>query len=86
MTCNEKPILTVKLNLMLAATLVLSQQVLLTEANYEEIKAQILPPALLETADKVPWTPDLWTAVVRANHQDKPVLLWVMNGHPLACT
>ncbi len=71
---------------MLAAILALSQTVVLTDATYEEIKAQIIPPALTESAQKIPWVADLWTAVVYAQQQDKPILLWVMNGHPLACT
>jgi hypothetical protein len=28
----------------------------------------------------------LWEAVVRANREHKPILLWAMNGHPMACT
>ena len=36
--------------------------------------------------DTVPWRPTFWEAVVEAQRQDKPILLWAMNGHPLACT
>ena len=28
----------------------------------------------------------LWEAIVQANSEDKPILLWAMNGHPMACT
>lgn len=34
----------------------------------------------------IPWRPTLWDAVLEAQRQDKPILLWAMNGHPLACT
>lgn len=32
------------------------------------------------------WRPTLWEGVVEAYQADKPILLWAMNGHPLACT
>lgn len=34
----------------------------------------------------IPWLGTLAEAVVQAHAQDKPILLWAMNGHPLACT
>lgn len=34
----------------------------------------------------IPWLGTLAEAVVLAHAQDKPILLWAMNGHPLACT
>ena len=34
----------------------------------------------------IPWRPKLWTALVEAQRTDKPVLVWAMNGHPMACT
>lgn len=34
----------------------------------------------------IPWLGTLGEAVVQAHAQDKPILLWAMNGHPLACT
>ena len=32
------------------------------------------------------WKPSLWEAVVEANEEEKPILLWTMNGHPLGQT
>jgi hypothetical protein len=32
------------------------------------------------------WRPTLWEGVVEAQQEEKPILLWAMNGHPLACT
>ena len=34
----------------------------------------------------VDWLPTFWEGVMAAQEQDKPILLWAMNGHPLACT
>ena len=34
----------------------------------------------------VDWLPTLWEGVIAAQKQDRPILLWAMNGHPLACT
>jgi hypothetical protein len=34
----------------------------------------------------VNWLPTLWQGVIAAQKQDRPILLWAMNGHPLACT
>jgi hypothetical protein len=36
--------------------------------------------------ETVNWLPTFWEGVVAAQEQDKPILLWAMNGHPLACT
>lgn len=34
----------------------------------------------------VDWLPTFWEGVMTAQKEDKPILLWAMNGHPLACT
>jgi hypothetical protein len=34
----------------------------------------------------VHWLPTFWDGVMTAQKEDKPILLWAMNGHPLACT
>jgi hypothetical protein len=36
--------------------------------------------------EEVPWRSTFWDAVVEAQQRDMPVLVWAMNGHPLACT
>ena len=35
---------------------------------------------------RIPWSTTLADGIVRANTAAKPLLLWVMNGHPLGCT
>ena len=32
------------------------------------------------------WFPTFNEGVAEAQKAEKPILLWVMNGHPLACT
>ncbi|MHC5062547.1 MAG: hypothetical protein ACYTG5_01075 [Planctomycetota bacterium] len=34
----------------------------------------------------IPWQPSFAEGIRRANEDAKPLLLWVMNGHPLGCT
>lgn len=34
----------------------------------------------------IPWMTSLWEARRRAAAEDKPILLWEMDGHPLGCT
>ncbi len=34
----------------------------------------------------LPWQPSLLAGLVEGRRLDKPVLLWAMNGHPLAST
>ena len=34
----------------------------------------------------IPWRSSLYSAVCEAQRLDRPILLWAMNGHPLACT
>lgn len=34
----------------------------------------------------IPWQTDLHDAVNIARKENKPVLLWAMNGNPLGCT
>lgn len=35
---------------------------------------------------EIPWRASFWQGVIDAQEQRKPVLLWVMNGHPMGCT
>jgi hypothetical protein len=58
----------------------------LNERTYATWRDHIRPrPAELRWQE-VPWRATLWDAVVEAQRQEKPILLWAMNGHPLACT
>ncbi len=58
----------------------------LNDDTYARWKEYILPtPEELEW-HAIPWRPSFWSAVIDAQRAEKPVLLWAMNGHPLACT
>lgn len=35
---------------------------------------------------QIPWLPSFADGLAAARDQDRPLLLWVMNGHPLGCT
>ena len=38
------------------------------------------------TFESIGWRGTFWSAVMEATQKRKPILLWAMNGHPLACT
>ena len=58
----------------------------LTEATFDAMRDEILPRKDEERWREIPWRTSTWEAVVEAAATEKPVLLWAMNGHPLACT
>jgi hypothetical protein len=47
---------------------------------------RIRPLAAARRFETVPWLPTFWDGVMTAQQEDKAILLWAMNGHPLACT
>ncbi len=71
---------------LIAALLALALAQDVTDESYEKLKAAILPPAEELAWRKIPWRSTFWEAVVEAQEKEKPILLWAMNGHPLACT
>ena len=58
----------------------------LTEENFARWRDFIRPKPAERRWQEIPWQSSLWEAARDAQKQDKPVLLWAMNGHPLACT
>jgi hypothetical protein len=58
----------------------------LTDENFAQWRDFIRPKPQECRWEQIPWQTSLWEAAVMASKQDKPVLLWAMNGHPLACT
>ena len=50
------------------------------------VLAQVLPDKRDLAWTRVPWRATLWDAVIEAHEKKKPILLWAMNGHALACT
>jgi hypothetical protein len=58
----------------------------LNDKNYAEWRDRIRPKTEERCFETVSWLPTFWEAVMAAQKEDKPILLWAMNGHPLACT
>jgi len=57
-----------------------------TEANFAEWRDHIHPKPAELAFEACEWKPTFWEAVVEAQEKGKPILLWAMNGHPMACT
>lgn len=58
----------------------------LTPDTYDALRAALRPSEEERRWEDVPWRAEFWGAVVEATEARKPILLWAMNGHPLACT
>jgi hypothetical protein len=58
----------------------------LTDANYEKLRDSIVPTTDELAWKKIPWRASFWEAVVEGHQKEKPILLWVMNGHALCNT
>jgi hypothetical protein len=56
------------------------------ESNFDHWKTYIRPSAQEVRYEEVEWRPTFWEAVNEAQRAGKPILLWAMNGHPMACT
>ncbi|MEQ1933703.1 MAG: hypothetical protein ABL962_07480 [Fimbriimonadaceae bacterium] len=48
--------------------------------------ASILPSKEEEIWLTVPWRTNLMAARVESQKINRPMFLWVMNGHPMGCT
>lgn len=57
-----------------------------TADNFAQWRDHIRPKASELLFEDCAWKPTFWEAVVEAQRTAKPVLLWAMNGHPMACT
>ena len=53
--------------------------------SLEERVRSVLPTAEEDRWLEIPWRTNLAEARAEAERQNKPVLLWVMNGNPLGC-
>jgi hypothetical protein len=58
----------------------------LTEKSYRRIRDLVVPRPSECRWERIPWRTTLWDAVREADEKNRPILLWVMNGHPLGCT
>ena len=58
----------------------------LTAETCAQVREKVLPSEHDEQWRAIPWHDTLGGAVLEADEQERPVLLWAMNGHPLGCT
>ena len=58
----------------------------LNDKTFASWRDRIRPKAAERCFETVRWLPTFWDGVMTAQKEDKPILLWAMNGHPLACT
>ena len=58
----------------------------LNDQTFAQWRDRIRPKSEELCFATVDWLPTFWDGVIAAQKQDKPILLWAMNGHPLACT
>ena len=58
----------------------------LNKENYNTIREALVCSKDESGWRTIPWRPDLGEALVDARKQEKPILLWVMNGHPCGMT
>jgi len=72
--------------LSLAFLVVASGDVVPTEENLAEWRAFLQPSSEELFWREIPWLGTFWEGVNAAQAQEKPLLLWAMNGHPLGCT
>lgn len=52
----------------------------------DEVAALVKPGPREDAWASIPWMTSLWEARQRAAKEGKPILLWEMDGNPLACT
>jgi hypothetical protein len=58
----------------------------LSDTSYTKLRDQVRPNATELAWQKIPWRPSVWDGIVEGQTSDKPILIWMLNGHPLACT
>ena len=64
----------------------ITRKTALTEKTYPAI-LKALQKLPVETHWKeIPWRPNFSEAIEDARKEDKPILLWMMNGHPCGMT
>jgi len=55
----------------------------LTEPQARAMFDDLLPQGQELSYRDIPWRHTVMEAVIEAHHTDKPILLWMMQGHPL---
>ncbi len=58
----------------------------LDPAKLATYRALVLPKASERAWEQIEWQTSYESGLRASSAQQKPLLLWVMNGHPLGCT
>jgi hypothetical protein len=72
--------------LALCSLLVSVQGIEPNQENFSQWRDYIRPKASELVFEQCEWKANFWDAVTEAQRTSKPILLWAMNGHPMACT
>ena len=62
------------------------QEYQLNDGTYNMWKEFIKPTKEELAWAQIPWRSTFYDGLIDSDRQQKPLLLWVMNGHPLGCT
>ena len=58
----------------------------LNEKTYPAIRKALNSQPVETHWKEIPWRPNFGEAIEEARKEDKPILLWMMNGHPCGMT
>jgi hypothetical protein len=72
--------------LILAASVATTPPPALNQESFAQWRDYIRPTAEETRWQSIPWRTTFWDGVTQAQKEAKPILVWAMNGHPLACT
>jgi hypothetical protein len=59
---------------------------LMAQSSLAEKVARVAPTAAEEQWLQIPWRLNIDAARADAQQANKPIFLWIMNGHPFGCT
>jgi hypothetical protein len=54
--------------------------------QFRALHAKMAPRGEGERWATIPWQTDLHAAREKSAREGKPILMWIMDGHPLGCT
>lgn len=55
-------------------------------AQFKALHTAVQPRGAAERWAEIPWESELGAARQKAARDGKPLVLWIMDGHPLGCT
>ena len=64
----------------------ITRKTVLTETTYPAILKALQNLPVKTYWKEIPWRPNFGEAIKDARKEDKPILLWAMNGHPCGMT